>query len=266
MRFAKHESKPRGRGESFGRVPPATHEEPHEGVPVWLISFADNATLMMGFFVILLAMNLKPAVGGLGGDSKEPGHPQPAPEMLDLAIAIRDAFNNPIDPNNASTIELPLVQRMLERSGTSSAEQAGQMGREHDVRSIRRSLYFSPAGSIPFDADSSAIGPAGRESLRQMHKVVKGHNLVIELRGHASAAEAFERHDRGVRLSYDRAAAVAQSLVAEGIPWSQLRIIACGDSERLYANAYNELSHRANRRVEIIVTDQVLNDPTRETD
>lgn len=239
------------------------HEEAHEGAPEWLISFADNVTLMMGFFVILLAMNLKPASSGGGGDSKEPGNPQPAPEMLDLALAIRDAFNNPVDPSSASPLDLPLIQRLLERSGLSTAEQTGQVGREHDVRSIRKSFYFSPAGSIPFDAESAALSPAGSESLRQMQKVVRGHNLVIDIRGHASAAEAFSRPDRGVRLSYERSMSVAEALVAEGIPWTQLRIIACGDGERIQSVSYDDKGHQANQRVEIIVSDQVVTDPTR---
>jgi outer membrane protein OmpA-like peptidoglycan-associated protein len=91
-----------------------------------------------------------------------------------------------------------------------------------------------------------------------MQKIVRGHNLVIEARGHASAAEAFAKPDRGLRLSYDRALAVAEELVANGLQWGQLRVVACGDSERLVPVAYDESGHRANQRVEIIVTDQIM--------
>src|SRR5690349_11416681 len=65
------------------------HEEGHEGAPEWLISFADNVMLQMGFFVILLALNLKePTTGGIGG--KESNGDPPA-ALLDAAIAIREA-------------------------------------------------------------------------------------------------------------------------------------------------------------------------------
>src|SRR2546422_8382074 len=72
----------------------AAHEE-HEGAPEWLISFADNTALMMGFFVILLAMNMKAPVAhsGIGSQDKNSG---PSPNELDFVIALRDAFN-PID-------------------------------------------------------------------------------------------------------------------------------------------------------------------------
>src|SRR5689334_21425744 len=75
------------------------HEE-HEGAPEWLISFADDVALMMGFFVILLAMNMKSPVAahtGVGSPEKEGGVPES--QMLDFVIAMRDAFN-PIDLNS----------------------------------------------------------------------------------------------------------------------------------------------------------------------
>jgi outer membrane protein OmpA-like peptidoglycan-associated protein len=184
---------------------------------------------------------------------------------MDLVIAIREAFNNPVDPNSASAVDIPLIRRIIERSGPSQAEE-GQIGREHDTRSIRPSTYFSPAGSIPFGDGSAILSETGQEALRQMQKVVRGHNLVIEARGHASAAEAFGQADRGLKLSYERALAVAQALTAEGVSWSQLRVVACGDSERLIPNAYDEAAHRANQRVEIIVTDQIVKSSSGESE
>ena len=66
------------------------HEEHHEGAPEWLISFADNVALMMGFFVILLAMNMaKQTVGGIGGEAQMGGNPNQANTMIDFAIAVR---------------------------------------------------------------------------------------------------------------------------------------------------------------------------------
>ena len=67
-------------------------EGEHEGAPEWLISFADNVALMMGFFVILLAMNMKdPTAGGIGGKDKNGGAPDS--KSVDFVIAIRDAFS-----------------------------------------------------------------------------------------------------------------------------------------------------------------------------
>ncbi|MFH1109433.1 MAG: OmpA family protein [Planctomycetota bacterium] len=236
-----------------------SHEE-HEGAPEWLISFADNVTLLMSFFVIMLAMNLQPKSSGGAGDSKETGGIPPTPEMLDMAIAIRDAFHNPVDPDSSNPIDLPLIRRLLERGGSSQAERDGQIGREHDVQSIRPTDYYSPAGSVPFDEASASLSAAGTEALRQMTRTLRGQNLVIEVRGHVSATESFGKPDRGVRLSYERALSVAGALAAQGVPWAQLRIVACGDAERLVPIAHDAAGHRTNQRVELIVTDQVMKD------
>jgi len=261
---SEHDEKPsHGHGGSHAAHGGGGHEE-HEGAPEWLISFADNVTLMMGFFVILLAMNLKPASGGEGG-SGESGGPPSSPDTVELAIAIRNAFNNPVDPNSADPIDLPLVRRLIERSGRHQSVRDGQIGRAHDVRSIRPSDYFSPAGTIPFEHDSTTLSEEAKEAIRQAFSVFRGHTLIIELRGHVSAAEAFGRKDRGLRLSHDRAYAVAETLVGEGVPWEQLRIVACGDAERLLAVTYEESEHRVNQRVELIVTDQVHKPPVEET-
>src|ERR1043165_7557814 len=81
------------------------HEE-HEGAPEWLISFADNVALLMGFFVILLAMNMaKPKTGGLGGENQNPS--QQDMDMVDAVISIRAAFHNPVDMTSEDPNEAP---------------------------------------------------------------------------------------------------------------------------------------------------------------
>ena len=48
------------------------HEEEEEGgAPEWLISFADMVMLLMGFFVILFALNVQPKGGNPGGGGEE---------------------------------------------------------------------------------------------------------------------------------------------------------------------------------------------------
>src|SRR5512136_3011850 len=86
-------------------------EEAHEGAPEWLISFADNVMLQMGFFVILLALAMKgSSAGGLAKEGKQrAGGGSPTPDQLDFAIAVREAFNNPVDVNSTDINDLLLV-------------------------------------------------------------------------------------------------------------------------------------------------------------
>lgn len=234
------------------------HEEAHEGAPEWLISFADNVTLMMGFFVIMFAMNIQQAVTG-GGSSDQPGGGQANPATMDLIVAIREAFNNPVDLNSTDPADLPLIQHLLARS-LSASQREGQLGYEHDVRSIRPSQYFGTAGVVSFDAGSSQLNEGAPDAIQQILKPLKGYRFIVDIRGHVDAVEAHASNDRGMRMSYERAQAVATYMVTEGVPWEQLRLIACGDGDRILPVTYESEEHLINRRVEIVVTDEVLRD------
>ncbi len=240
-----------------GGVPHAGHaEEPHEGAPEWLISFADNVTLMMGFFVLMFAMNYKVAQqAGIGQDAGE-GSPASV-AALDLAIGIRDAFNNPVSISSDDPADLPLVRRLIERGGESEARTDGPRGREHDVKSIRPGRYFSRGASIAFEGGSTVLGAEATQTLEALAGRLRGVKLVITVSGHVSSAESFEKQDRGMRLSYDRAVAVAEYLASKGIGWQQIRVLACGDNDRLVAAAYDLEGHRRNQRVEVTVTDEL---------
>jgi outer membrane protein OmpA-like peptidoglycan-associated protein len=239
--------------------PHAPEEEAHEGAPEWLISFADNVALQMGFFVILLALAMKGAsAGGLAKDGKQTsGGGSPTAEQLDFAIAVREAFNNPVNIDSNDLRDVLLVQRLRQRAyGKSEANDEGLSGAEHDVQSIRPGGAYGVGGFIAFDSQESALGGAARTAAEQLADQFRGCQNVLEIRGHCSAAEAYGQEDRGMRLAYERAVAVAQVLVSKGLSWNQLRLTACADNERVTPTTYDETGHRSNQRVEVIQIDQ----------
>src|SRR6516164_3872539 len=114
---AKHEEQAgdsHGGGGGHGHGGHGGGHEEHEGAPEWLISFADNVALMMGFFVILLAMNLKqPTAGGIGGKEQNGG--KPTDSMLDFVIAMRKEFHNEIDLDSTNPAEEPFRRRIRQK-------------------------------------------------------------------------------------------------------------------------------------------------------
>jgi flagellar motor protein MotB len=240
------------------------HEEAHEGAPEWLISFADNVALMMGFFVVLLAMNMaKPTAGGIGGEAAMGG--SPSIEMMDFALAMREAFNNPVDINSSNPQEQSLVQRLIERRGASETRDPGIKGHKQDVQSTRQTDYFAVCGSVPFSDASSEVTATGRAVIAEAAKKVRGVRFVVEVRGHSSSAEAVRGASIAMKLSSDRALAVADALAAMGVDWWQMRLVVCGDHDRVEAFPTNQKADRANARVEVVITDEVVPDrvPTR---
>jgi flagellar motor protein MotB len=232
-------------------------EEPHEGAPEWLISFADNVLLQMGFFVILLAMNMAvPRSGGAAGDGD--GGKAREEAMLDFAIAVRQSFNNPVDLGSRRPEDAPLIQRINERKRREAGE-GGPAGYEQEPQTLRPTGYSSLGGTVLFVDHSPSLGADQQRRAVDIAKKVAGLRWVVEVRGHVSAAESFREGSRGFKLSHERAMAVATVLAESGVDWRQIRIVACGDTDPVHIRAYEPGEQRSNQRVDIVVTDQMTN-------
>ncbi len=252
-----HSGGGRSGGHGGGHGPSAPHEEGEAGAPEWLISFADNVTLMMAFFAILLAMNMKePTTGGVGGKESNPSASSPA--ALDLSIAIRSAFNNPVNSNSTNPYEQALVRRMRERGETGSATEEGPHGEFDKVQSQAPTDYYTPSGVVHFALGSAEISAVGHDQIEQIAVEIKDLAYIIEIRGHASPFEVFRNEREGFRFSFERAAAVADALTAAGVPADNLRVVACSDGMPLGDRARTRAEGEQLQLVEVITTGEAL--------
>lgn len=252
----KHAHKRGGHGHGHGG---GGHEEGHEGAPEWLISFADMVMLMMGFFVILFALNVQPKGGNAGGGGDQAEGVANEPDLIDFAIAVRRAFNNEVDINSTDPRDAPLVQRLLEhqRQGAGESRDDGTRGKDRNVRSVRPSDFYGKGTMIAFGHRATMLDAEAARVIQDFSEKHRGRNSVIEIRGHASSAEAFRRPEEAMTLAYDRAMNSARALAAAGIDWWRLRVTACGDHERVEAFPGDAEADARNARVEILVTDEV---------
>jgi len=229
------------------------HEE--SGAPEWLISFADNVALLMGFFVILLAMNMtKPKTGGIGGEDKHPSEDMRA----DTVLSIRQGFNCPVDPDSSDPSEQWLVKRMRERDAAGETKTPGPDGKDKNNQAVRPSDFTRPAGYALFAESSSAMTAEGKENMKRVAEQLRGTRWIIEVRGHVSAAEANHNKEQAMDLGYQRALAAARTLVIEGMRWDQLRVVACADNERATPLAKDGGEAENNQRVEVVETKEVM--------
>lgn len=229
------------------------HEE--SGAPEWLISFADNVALLMGFFVILLAMNMtKPKAGGIGGEEKHPNEDM----VADMVLSIRSAFNNPVDPGSDNPAEAYLRRRMRERDLVGETRTPGPDGKDKSNQAVRPTDYVRPAGYALFGESSSAVTPEARENLKRVAEQLRGTRWIVEVRGHVSAAEADHNKEAAMGLAHQRALAAARVLVIEGMRWDQLRVVACADNERASPLARLPEAAQSNQRVEVVETKEVM--------
>lgn len=252
-----------GHGGGHGGHGGGSHEE-HEGAPEWLISFADNVALLMGFFVILMAMNIKePTTGGIGGTEQNGGTPGVSsndPRMLDMVISIRSAFNNPVRLDSTAPSDQQMIKRLKEKNAKPSgkANQDAPKGEKREVQSVRPSDYKKVGATVMFGDGSASISTDAIETIVDISARIRGKRSVVEVRGNASAAETFRNTARGYQLSHERAMAVAEVMASNGVMWEQMRIVSCGDGDRLIPLAYTAAEHQPNQRVEVVITDDVL--------
>ena len=246
-------------GHGGGHGGGGSHEEAHEGAPEWLISFADNTALMMGFFVILLAMNMGPKSQPVqGGEVDESNaYEGRTAQQMDMIISIREGFNNPVNIFSDRPEEQPLIRRLLERKGGQGKSQ-GVKGKYERNQTLRPTDYDRVAASVPFDDKSTALTAEARAIIAEAAQRMKQQRWVVEVRGHVSPFESMRNTQRAMQLSYERAFAAAQAMVDSGMQWEALRVVACGDSDRVVPRTFDREEDRTNQRVEIVVTNRVV--------
>lgn len=230
------------------------HEE-HEHEEGWIVSFADNVLLMMGFFVILLAMNMGPK-----GSSEASGATAADDRMLDVAIAVREAFHNPLDLDSKDPNDLPLIQRMMRRaSGPKPAEpEEGPRGDDREPQSVRPTDWKGMGSYVQFADFATTLSETSKETLAETAQQIAGSRWMLEIRGHASRSECRGDPKRARELSYQRAWAVGVELARLGVDWDRMRLVSCGSSAPALARARTSSERATNQRTEILVLNETL--------
>lgn len=234
----------------------AAHPE-HEHEEGWIVSFADNVLLMMGFFVILLAMNMGPK-----GESDAAPSQTPQERLLDVAIAVRDAFNNPLSMNSTAPADQPLIRHMRNRQTKGDVKGPGPDGESNSVQTVRPSDYAGAGGFVRFAENGAELDADGRRTVAQISEEIAGSRWIIEIRGHASRFETWGDVRKAHELAHKRAWAVGAELVEQGMKWEQMRLVSVGDAAPVEARARSADEGRTNQRAEILVlTESAPADP-----
>jgi len=228
------------------------------GVPEWVVTYGDMMTLLLCFFILLAAFS------ELKDDDADP-----------VIEAIREAFGQtPFGQGFAPTEDMPKqsVIEMLEQTALhkekipkhANVEDPGVEGKETTVTRVREGLQFTVGGMITFEPGSAALKPQAREALAKVGRVIAGQNNKVEIRGHAAGAELPDNSPYGSlwELSFARAKAVADFLTGPdvGVEARRLRLTGSAANEPLVARVYDPTQLQVNRRVEVIVTEALVQD------
>lgn len=231
-------------------------QEAPKGAPDWMVTYGDTMTLLLCFFVIIVSMS----------EVKRDQRFQQVVESLRRAFGGYVGAVGAVPVQNESTntlitqlleLEVPVV---TDEKG--DADEEGIHGRKFRVTNVRDGLEVVIGGRITFERFSATLKPEARALTSKTAEKLRGYNTKILVRGHTTheslPADSLYRDVRD--LSYARAAAVADELQRAGVRAARLLLVACGDTEPLVRQAYTEDRRALNRRVEIIVTDELIDD------
>jgi chemotaxis protein MotB len=231
------------------------------GAPDWLVTYGDMMTLLFCFFLILVSMSetkkdkkfedfvesIRRAFGFKGGIGYIPGQALP---------------NNTYDEKMTQVI----VEKFLLQQGESTEE--GIEGEKPSVRTIREGSEYTFGGQISFEPGKARLLDPVKIQLAEFAQEFRGLNTKIRIRGHAARKPPWQYspYESLDDLSYQRALAVKGFLVGEGIRQERITVEACGDNEPLLARAYDEAGRAKNRRVDVIVTENLVEQYMGQTD
>ena len=220
-----------------------------------MVTYGDLMTLLLCFFVIIVSLS----------EIKEDEKFQ---EVMD---SIRSAFGYdgslgtvPITKNTKNALIRQLQQIVIPPhvSHEGDTEEEGIQERNFRVTQVREGVQIVVGGRISFERFSATLKPQARDLLGALASKIVGHNTKINIRGHATkeAIPPEYPYDGPMDLSYARARAVEAALRNFGIRPERVRVHAVGSREPINAQAYREERRATNRRVEIIVTESLIDD------
>jgi len=230
-----------------------------------MVTYGDMVTLLLCFFVLIVSFSeikkedqfqavveeIKQAFGMKGGGGKLPTKDDPTLSLIERLESIR--------------------MRQERITNRSNVKDPGQTGRESRVTDVREGERYVLGGRIEFQPDSADLTPETKAQLIELverYKLAGAENL-LEISGHTAELELSNpdgtRGDLD-RLSYERAKSVKDFLVSDEIPTElrldarRFRLIGNADREPINPRAYSAEEARKNRRVEIVVSENVVRD------
>jgi outer membrane protein OmpA-like peptidoglycan-associated protein len=108
---------------------------------------------------------------------------------------------------------------------------------------------------VLFDTGKSTLRPLAREKLAKVAGIVSGHpGLRLDVEGHTDSVGG---DDYNQQLSEQRAAAVRDYLMQQGMPANSLTAKGFGKTQPVASNETAE-GRQQNRRVELVISGEVI--------
>jgi chemotaxis protein MotB len=243
------------------KEPPLLAEEPEEGAPAWMVSFADLVSLLLCFFVLLLSFSLTDVAKfkklaqsmeqAFGTPRKEPTSDMPK-DFKSMARDIGQAFDERLKSGDGGSKSTSLDEAAAQlRKLLAPLEAEGLV----ELETKAGSLVMRLPGHLTFDSGKAEIKPDMVPILRTVGGIVGRTEHDLFVAGHTDNVPIRAGlYKSNLELSAARAASVVDFFVSQGfvLP-DRVATMGFGEYRPLVPND-SEAHRRRNRRVEIVLT------------
>ena len=226
-------------------------EEPAQGVPEWVVTFGDMMSLLLTFFIMLVAMS------EIKEDEKFQAMVDSMRQEFGHEATIMPVPGDTV-PRNSNMIHTASAGRARRRDTVQGgAKVKAVLGDNQRVLSSRMGKHAIKSGIVQFDVEAIELSDDAKGQLQQMAAQLAGKPHRVEVRGHASRrplspnSTLRDKYD----LAYERSRAVKQFLVEQGIDEERIRLTAAADNEPVY-NGTDIDQQRRNARVQVLMWDE----------
>ncbi|MFW6155201.1 MAG: OmpA/MotB family protein [Planctomycetota bacterium] len=235
-------------------------KEASEGAPAWMVTYGDMMTLLLCFFVMIVAMSelkkderFRKVVESL---QREFGYSR----SVGMSPADMPPEMSPTRRRMATADENKDLQRGF-------VQEDSQVGDRELVVRIREGQRFTVGGVIGFAEGSAELPADAHDELMAMAARIRGLEHKIELYGHTSAVplEAGSSYADHMDLSIARAMVVRRWLIGMAddrgrIDPRRIRVVGAGRYEPLVHRAYERPAWSRNDRVDVVMIEALAPD------
>ncbi|MCK4658342.1 MAG: flagellar motor protein MotB [Phycisphaerae bacterium] len=223
------------------------------GAPAWVVTFGDMMSLLLCFFVIIVSMS----------EMKKDEKFRQVVTSLKKAFGYESTIGNmPLNIDSVNSLiqqlQTVIIPPDILHEGDTDVE--GIEGRVYKVTDVREGIHIEIGGRITFARFSAVLKPVSVELLGQIADKIRGKNNILKITGHATREPLPQDklYTDPLDLSYARARAIADELLHQGIRCERIRIVAAGSAAPVQRDDYTEELRARNRRVEIVVTEALI--------
>jgi len=231
-------------------------DEPQVSAPLWIVTYSDMVTLLLGFFVMLASMSeirSDRKADNMVSSMRQTFGPHP------LITSFNPGFGGPFEaPSPARTGDRALPRGKVSRGGVRLQSEVGNFP---FVRALRSGEQIVMGGVITFPESSDELTPEAKRQLAAIAQQLVGKPQKIEIRGHTTNRplpdeSPYRDHSD---LAFARCRATLDYLVGLGLEPRRMRLTSAANYEPMHSGA-DAAELAKNSRVEVFLLGETIDD------